>query len=186
MKLKLRSTEQLAFSFLPWVIFALVTLASGTTASAQFLRLQLVVEKETGVSRAREMDPGTIPARAGWVEMGLTDEFAGRFSIGAPENINVKVSVDAPAELVLDAANLMPLNLRVAYLNDRTENPRNAIPFPGESATFALSNCGCLVENMDPDHHQPEAHLLFYGGVYAGDIRPGVYRGTVTVRVEYE
>jgi len=178
--------QQKLFPFLTRLICALLLWISiPQITQAQFLRLQLVVEEETGVVRGQRLDPGLIRPNAGWVEVGVTDEFAGRFSISTQENINLGVTVNAPAELVLDAGNSMPMNFYAAYLNDGTDNPANATPLEADKTVFPISDCGCLLENMHPDRHQLIAHLFFYADLYAGDIQPGIYHGEVQVSIEY-
>lgn len=153
---------------------------------AQFLRLQLVVEDEIAISRSDRMDLGMIRPNQGWVQVNVMDDFAGRLTLRTTENNNVIVNIRASEELIMDGFNRMPFLFEAAYVNDGSNDPRNAIPITNNQAAFPINNNGLLAENMANHRQQLQLTLLFYGSIYAGEIEPGVYSGNVLVTIEYE
>ena len=155
-------------------------------AFGQFLNLQLVVQNEVNVSDSRNLDMGFIPVNYGWVQVGLSDDYSGRFTIGTSENVNLLVTVDAPDELVKDEDNRMPFLLEVAYLNNSSQRVHRAKPFIDGRAYFPINDNGKLAENMNRIREPLEASIFFYGSAYAGRVAPGIYRATITIRTEFE
>lgn len=152
----------------------------------QFLNLQLIVQNEVNVSDSRNLDMGFIPVNYGWVQVGLSDDYSGRFTIGASENVNLLVTVDAPDELVMDESNRMPFLLEVAYLNNSSRRVHRAKPFIDGRAFFPINDNGKLAENMNRIREPLEASIFFYGSAYAGRVAPGIYRATITITTEFE
>ena len=155
-------------------------------SDAQFIRLQLELEDEVTLEASRPFQFGSIPVNYGWVQIGMNDELAGRIVLRTMENINLLVSVNAPEQLIKDQNNVMPLDIRAAYYNSIPERNPNPIEFEGATARFQVNDSGKLVEQMDRRRERLESTIYIYGSVFAGRIEPGVYRGTVIVRIEYE
>lgn len=183
---KIRTTaiiSRTASCFYPLLL--LLLLLFSTQARGQFMRLEISVEELFSISGYTEMDFGLFRPNSGWVELGIDDLGAGQLRISAEENIELKVVIEAPSELVLNENNAMPFILENAYLQDGNQNTREAIPFHENSATFQLSRSGLLVDKMDSRIHRLRTEIYFFGRVYAGDVRPGIYSGTIGVQVEY-
>lgn len=170
---------------LSWVALLLMLL-SGGQAQAQFMQLQLVIQNEVAILDARNLRMGEIPVNYGWVQVKPGDEFSGRFSIQAAENVNVLVSVQAPEALVKDAHNRLPFQLQAGYLNNGTRRAHQATPFNSNTARFPLNNSGKLADRLRPENGQLEATIFLFGATYAGDVRPGLYEGVITITTEYE
>ena len=151
----------------------------------QFMRLEILVDELFSITGHTQMDFGVIPVNSGWVELLINDSGAGQISISAEENIEIKVIIEAPSELVLNDYNTIPFRLETAYLQDGSTNTPGAIPFEDNTASFRLSGSGLLVHQMDPRIHRLRTDIYFFGRVYAGNISPGIYSGTIGVRVEY-
>ncbi len=166
-------------------VFVFLLVASLHT-QAQFLRLQILIEEEFSITGASILNPGVLPVNFGWIQIPIHDDAAGRITLVAAENINVIVSFNAPEALVLDENNTVPLRLQAAYINDGGTDTRRAVDFNGSTAQFRLSRSGQLVDKMDPRLHRLETNIYFFGAMFTGDIRPGVYQGTLSVTVEYE
>ena len=154
--------------------------------SAQFIRVQLELDDEMTVRSGQNLNFGSIPINFGWVNVDMGDELAGRTTIRTMENITIQVTVIAPEELVLNERNVMPFTLQASYYNSIPDRNPNPVMFEGNSAIFPVNDGGKLIEYMDRRRERLEANLYFYGSVYAGRIDPGVYRGEVIVRIEYE
>lgn len=152
---------------------------------SQFMRLEIFVEEDFSIAGFIAMDFGQFPPNSGWVALNINDIGAGQMGLTAEENIQLKVRIIPPSELVLNANNTMPFRLEAAYLQDGSANTREAIPFRDNTATFQLSHSGLLVDKMDPRLHRLKADVYFFGQVYAGDVSPGIYSGTIGVQVEY-
>ena len=186
-----------------WILVAFVLLLLGSgRASAQFMQLQLIINNEVAIHDARNLQLGEIPLKFGWVQVEPGDEFSGRFSIIASENVNVIVSVQAPEELIKDATNRLPFQVKAGYPNNGTRLSRQATPFNSSQATsfnsslatsfnssqarFALSGKGQLAEQLRPADGKIEATVYLFGAAYAGEVSPGLYKGTITITTEYE
>lgn len=167
-----------------WCLAAIVIIFQ-LSAVAQTMRLQFIVEEEFSIKNVRHIDLGLLQPGFGWVQFQKQDYSAGQFSISASENVNIIVSYVAPEELVKDVDNTLPVKMEAAYLNDGTNNARNAITFDNNNAVFQINNSGLMVDQMDARIHKLECWLYFYGNVYVGDVEPGVYYGFLQVRVEY-
>ncbi len=170
---------------LPWLLAGLCLLLPGQ-ATAQFMQLQLIVQNEVAITEARNLRMGQIPVNYGWVQVGPGDDFSGRFSVQAAENVNVLVNIDAPEELVLDEHNRLPFQVQAGYLNNGTRRAHQATPFEGNQARFPLNREGLLVDRLRPENGQVEATIFLFGATFAGDVRPGVYEGVITITTEYE
>ncbi|MFO7998354.1 MAG: hypothetical protein R6U86_05160 [Bacteroidales bacterium] len=170
-----------------WILVAFVLLLLGSgRASAQFMQLQLIINNEVAIHDARNLQLGEIPLQFGWVQVEPGDEFSGRFSIVASENVNVIVSIQSPEELIKDATNRLPFQVKAGYLNNGTRLARQATPFNSSQARFALSGKGQLAEQLRPADGKIEATVYLFGAAYAGEVSPGLYKGTITITTEYE
>ena len=182
---KIRTTAMLSRTASCFYPLLLLLLLFSTQSKGQFMRLEISVEELFSISGYTEMDFGLFRPNSGWVELGIDDLGAGQVRISAEENIELKVVIEAPSELVLNDYNTIPFRLETAYLQDGSTNTPGAIPFEDNTATFQLSRSGLLVDKMDPRTHNLRADIYFFGRVYAGNISPGTYSGTIGVRVEY-
>ncbi len=156
------------------------------SVEAQFIRLQLELEDEVTLESSRPFQFGSIPVNYGWVHIGMNDELAGRIVLRTMENINLLVSVIAPEQLIKDQNNTMPLDIKAAYYNSIPARNPNPVEFEGSTARFQVNDSGKLVEQMDRRRERLESTIFIYGSVFAGRIEPGVYSGTIVVRIEYE
>lgn len=169
-----------------WVVIVLLFMVSGQ-AKAQFMQLLLVIPNEVAINEARNLRMGQIPVNYGWVLVALgDDEFTGRFSIQADENVNVLVSINAPEALVKDGNNKLPFQIKAAYLNNGTKQAHQATPFNGSKAQFPLNRTGRLADRIRPEGGQLEATIFLFGATYAGEVNPGLYQGVITITTEYE
>lgn len=166
-------------------VIALLVL-SALPSRAQFMQLQLVIQNEVAIMDARNLRMGEIPVNYGWVKVAPGDDFSGRFSIQAAENVNVLVSISAPEALVKDAGNRLPFQIQAGYLNNGTRRAHQATPFNGNQARFPLNREGKLADRLRPEGGQIEATIFLFGATYAGDVRPGLYEGVITITTEYE
>ena len=168
-----------------WVAIVLLLL-SGGQVQAQFMQLQLVIQNEVAILDARNLRMGEIPVNFGWVQVEPGDDFSGRFSIQAAENVNVLVSVNAPEALVKDERNRLPFQVQAGYLNNGTRRAHQATPFNSNTARFPLNKTGMLADRLRPEGGQLEATIFLFGATYAGDVSPGLYEGVITITTEYE
>lgn len=168
-----------------WTVIVLLFMVSGQ-AKAQFMQLQLVIPNEVAINDARNLQMGQIPVNFGWVQVAPGDDFSGRFSIQAEENVNVLVSINAPEALVKDGNNKLPFQIQAAYLNNGTRRAHQATPFNGSNAQFPLNKTGRLADRLRPEGGQLEATIFLYGATYAGEVNSGLYQGVITITTEYE
>ena len=151
----------------------------------QAMRMEIQIDEVFSIFVEDPVSFGTIRPNSGWMTLHIHDSGAGQVGITAKENIVLHVRVIAPPELVLDENNSLPFRLETAYLQDGRTDIRQAIPLPNNSSSFQLSGSGLLADKMDARIHRLRANVYFFGHVYAGDVSPGIYSGTIGVRVEY-
>lgn len=166
-------------------LLLILFIGHSNTLRGQFMRMEILIEEQFAVFVENPMSFGTIQPNMGWVPLQIHDSGAGQIGITAQENIAMHFIIDAPSELVLDESNTLPFRLENAYLQDGSKNRQQATPFSDNSATFQLSGSGLLVDKMEPGQFRLRADVYFFGQVYTGDISPGIYFGSIGVKVEY-
>jgi len=166
-------------------LLLIMLVGHSNTLKGQFMRMEIMIEELFSIFVENPMSFGTVQPNRGWVTLQIHDSGTGQVGITAKENIALHVIIEAPSELILDESNSLPFRLETAYLQDGSTNLQQAIPFLDNIITFQLSGSGLLVNKMDPGQFRLRADVYFFGQVFTGDISPGIYSGTIGVRVEY-
>jgi len=146
-------------------------------------------------------DKKTIILAGETVTINLVDDAVAILSIVGRLDLDVTVTIDAPATLALDATNNIPLGVRFAYSNTgaatdaiaRTSAIEVAAGFT--SATFPILKraSGLPAPPPTPDHvgltagPTGTAYLFVYGvlGPVPAGAAAGLYSGDINIRVEY-
>ena len=145
-------------------------------------------------------DKQTVIIPGSTVTINLTDEACGILSIEARTDLELTVTIDAPATLDLDVTNTIPLAVKFAYSN--TGAPTDAIAKQGAievpagftSITFPVLRraSGLPPPPPTPDHvgvsySTGRAYLFIYGtlGQVSANAAAGYYSGNIHVRAEY-
>lgn len=154
-------------------------------ASAQYIRFHLEVETEASARNENSLNFGSL--QYGLVELNLGDSGAGVFSISGYEDAYISIKINAPEYLIHSRSAVgdrIRLNLKAAYANRGRDDPAKAVHLPGNSGRFAVRDRSG--EPRPRSHHMQQFWLYIYGDMDIGRVADGLYRGTVTVRVEYE
>lgn len=167
------------------VLIITLFIGQNRTLSGQAMRMEIQIEEVFSVILENRMSFGTIQPNHQWISLQVHDSGAGQIGITAQENVALHIAIDAPAELVLDESNTMPFRLENAYQQDGHTNLQHAIPFRDNNITFQPSGSNLLFDEMDHGQFRLRVDVYFFGQVYAGDVSPGIYSGTIGVRVEY-
>lgn len=113
-------------------------------------------------------------------------------SITGVEYYDVIITIDAPAELVLDGENSMGFTLNAAFANRGQNQVSDARLINGDTARFQIKrDDGPPGPPPTPPHEgytPPEAtaYLYLYGTINVGEVDAGIYEGTVNITVEYD
>ena len=174
---------------------------------AQFLRIQLKVPTKAAYYDITMPRFGNLYPNAGWIVIPPGDPRIGSFNISNIENITVMVGIAAPASLVMNEENQLPLRIEAAWLNDGTNRPHVAIPFEplaqnrkltlpstvgkttrfiGDYATFNLRSTTSFTGKSTLSDDPLTAWVYLFGALYVGDVEPGIYKGEIFVTIEYE
>ncbi len=150
------------------------------------MHLEIRVDPEFGLGEfsAPDLTVQTAPGD-GHVETPYDHENAGRLTLHTRENINLKVTMTAPDALVLDQSNQIPLELHMAYAYTHIPGPSEINLPEGDTVAIRMHPGNQLINDMRSPPVKFETQLILYGSVVVGDVSPGIYEGTVNVRVEY-
>ena len=134
------------------------------------------------------------------VTIMLTDNTSSVIAIQGRADLDVTVTIDAPASIILDMDNSIPLSVGFAYSNlgaiDESMAKTQAIQIPQgfTSATFPLlrRTAGPPGPPPTPAHNgytapTAIAYLFIYGtlGPVPSDASVGLYYGEINIHVEY-
>ena len=171
-----------------WLIALVLALCWSGPCDAQVMGFRVQVDDYFLVHDLRPIAPVNSSAGAGWQILGDKEKAtSGRFTVGAAENTWILVSVEAPEALVLDAGNQLPFRLKLSYQHKSTADTIPWLaPFKGDSEDIiSLSGSGLLVESMLNPMLPLETEVVLHPSVYLGQVKDGVYRGRINVRLEY-
>jgi hypothetical protein len=134
------------------------------------------------------------------ISINMVDDAVAVLAIEARVDLNITVTVDAPAFLSLDVTNQIPLVLNFAYSNNGAatdgDAKKNFIQVPNgfTSITFPVLRraSGLPAPPPTPDHSgytasRRTAYLFIFGtlGPVPANAAAGSYYGNINIRVEY-
>lgn len=163
-----------------------VLVASFRPAEAQVMHLEIRVDPEFGLGDLIMPDLTAQAAPGdGLVETAYDHENAGQLTLHTTENVHLIVTLTSPDYLIRDKENRLPLDLRLAYAHPVFAGPLNLNPVADTTTAIRMNPGNLLINDMLNPPLKFETYLLLYGSVDVGDVSPGVYEGTVHLRVEY-
>jgi hypothetical protein len=134
------------------------------------------------------------------VTVNLSDDAVGILTVEGRKDLDITVTIDAPATLDLEGSNHIPLAIRFAYSNTEASNEANAkarsieIPAGFTSATFPISRrlSGLPAPPPTPNYAgyiapRGTVYLFVYGtlGPVPSNAAAGLYTGNINIHVEY-
>lgn len=147
----------------------------------------------TNVSANSALDFGLVIQNEGLIQIQLADPEVVVFSITAEYDKDLFLTINAPAELRLDASNSIPFTLKSAYANQGANNIAQAKLISGGAARFPVLARGSQPPAPPPTpKHEgyttptATAYLYIYGDISVGSVAAGLYTGTIDVTVSYE
>lgn len=173
-------------------LLLLFLLSFSLSTQAQFIRINLDVEPETGLSESsdfdlllRPTDKSNLPAE--WT--GSFDEdqelYRGNYllQIRGNENFLVQARISHTPVLLSKKGESLPLLVQMAYRNDGfSQPPYNAC---GEEVFFPLNDSGLLIENIKSNPQVLISTVFVQVNVAAPVQKQDLYSGNIHLQLEY-
>ena len=175
------------------LLFALIMLI-GSAAHGQ-IKFSTYSESDIILTQlgSGELDFGMVMSSLDPYVIELGDPQMVVFAIEGVEYYDVIVTIDAPAELALDAENKIHFELKAAYANRGQNQISDAHLFNGDIDRFQIKRRGVgppgpppVPEHGGYTHPTATAYLFLYGNLTVGNVDAGQYEGTVNITVEYD
>ncbi len=179
----LLSTYPIGFLLL---ISAFLMISGFRPVEAQVMHLEIRVDSGFGLgdlvmpNLTKQASPGD-----GLIKTAYDHENSGQLTIYSTENVHLIVNLTSPDYLIRDEENILPLDLRIAYVYSGINGPIAVNPVAETTTTIRMSPGNLLINEMTDPPLKFETFLFFYGSVDVGEVDPGVYEGKVQVQVEY-
>lgn len=160
----------------------------------QTINFSIHVSSSLNATKDADMTFPQVFAGDGITAIGLGDGGMGVFAISGNAELDVEVTLVAPAQLVhtLYPAQTMALNLQFAYANRGVNDINQATTVSGSTARFQLKERAGGPAGAPPTPpsatHTPEivtAYLYLFGTIDVQQIASGAYGGTVELYVQY-
>ncbi len=170
-----------------WFLIPLFVIVAGISpANAQVMHLEIRVDPEFGLGDLIMPDLTAQAAPGdGLVQTDYGHENAGQLTLHTSENVHLIVTLSPPEYLVQDEDNRLPLDLQMAYAHPGTNGPPDITPAADNTTIIRMHPGNQLINDMLSPPLKFETYLVLYGSVVVGGVSPGVYEGTVNLRVEY-
>ena len=178
-------------------ILALILLIAGLMIqpiSGQTINFSVHVSSSLDATKDADMTFPQVFAGDGITAIGLGDGGMGVFAISGNAELDVEVTLVAPANLVhtLYPGQTMPLTLQFAYANHGVNDINQAVTVSGSTARFQLRERSGGPAGAPPTPpsgaHTPEivtAYLYLFGTIDVQQIASGSYGGNVELYVSY-
>ncbi|NQV49652.1 MAG: hypothetical protein HQ507_04110 [Candidatus Marinimicrobia bacterium] len=162
---------------------------------AQVIQFSVHVASSLNASKDQDMDLGTAISGSGLSQVNLGDPGMGIFSITGNEELDVIVTLTAPANLTHTgaSADVIPFTLEFAYANRGVNDVNQAVAGTGGTARFQMRQRDSGPAGAPPT--PPSAHytaanetayIYIYGSMTVGNIDPGTYSGDVDLTITYD
>lgn len=161
----------------------------------QTIQFSLNVSSTLDATTESDMAFETILSGSGLTEINLGDAGMGVFGITGDADLDVIVTMTAPANLTHDGASLdvIPFSLNFAYANRGVNDVNQAIEVVGSTARFQIRQRESGPAGAPPTppsgFHTPSqstAYIYIYGSMNVGSIDAGSYSGSVDLSVIYD
>lgn len=184
----------LTFSLLLAVTVAAQRISFGLYATNDIVLTQL------NLGELNFNDKQTVILAGQTITVNLADNAVGILTVKGRTDMEINVTIDAPAFLELDVSNQIPLAVKFAYSNNGASNETDAksrsieIPAGFTSATFPISRrlSGLPAPPPTPNYAGYTApkgtvYLFVYGtlGPVPSNAAAGLYTGNINIHVEY-
>lgn len=162
-------------------------LGIAASATAQFLNLEIEITPEVSLNQVQKLDFGTFYRNAGVIKIELGDMNMGVLNVTGSRSQLLQVDLAAPSYLVHRNPAIkdrIPFQMNAAYANKGANDYREATVFKDNTALFKILDGNVSSKNSENDVWE-NAYIYLYGSLNVGNIEPGVYEGTVLLRIGY-
>ena len=177
------------------VFFLMLTLGGLVQGFGQTIQFSLHVSSTLDATNESDMQFETILSGSGLSEINLGDSGMGVFGITGDDDLDVIVTMTAPANLTHDGASpdVIPFTLKFAYANKGVNDVNQAVEVNSSSVRFQIRNRESGPAGAPPTppsgFHTPSqstAYIYIYGSMTVGSIDAGSYSGSVDLSVIYD
>ena len=178
-----------------WLLCGLL-ITTAAPLQGQAIQFSLFVSSALDATKQQDLNFDEIFSGAGNVQINLGDAGMGVFSITGNKEMDIIVTLSAPAVLTNTgpSTDTIPFTLEFAYANQGADDIFDAIVGTGGTARFPiLRRAGGsppgpppTPENAGYTPADATAYIYIYGSMTVGNVDAGVYSGTVTLTVEYD
>lgn len=164
-------------------------------AISQTIQFSVHVASTLDATKDQDLDLGMAISGSGITNVNLGDPGMGIFSITGNEELDIIVTLTAPANLIHTGAStdVIPFTLEFAYANRGVNDVNQAIAGTGGIARFQMRGRDSGPAGAPPTppsaHHTPQdatAYIYIYGSMDVQAIDPGTYTGNVDIDITYD
>ncbi len=161
----------------------------------QTIQFSIHVASSLNATKDQDMDFDTVLSGDGLVSINLGDTGMGVFAITGNEELDVIVTMTAPANLTHTGSSpdVIPFTLNFAYANRGANDVNQAVVVSGTTARFQMRQRESGPAGAPPTppsgYHtaaEATAYIYIYGSMNVGVIDAGSYSGTVELSVTYD
>jgi len=183
------------FKFSKKLILLVLTIGALSQSHGQTIQFSLHVSSTLDATNESDMEFETILSGSGLAEINLGDNGMGVFGITGDDDLDVIVTMTAPANLTHDGASpdVIPFTLKFAYANRGVNDVNQAVEVVGTTARFQIRERESGPAGAPPTppsaFHTPSqstAYIYIYGSMNVGSIDAGSYSGNVDLSVIYD
>jgi len=166
-----------------------------TQLTAQTIQFSVHVASSLNATKDQDMDFATVLSGSGVSQINLGDSGMGVFAITGNEELDVIVTMTAPANLTHtgSSSDVIPFTMNFAYANHGANDINQAVEVTGTTARFQMRERESGPAGVPPTppsaYHTPAtttAYIYIYGSMNVGVIDAGSYTGTVELSVIYD
>ncbi len=166
-----------------------------TSVQAQTIQFSVHVASSLNATKDQDMNFDTVLAGNGLTTINLGDAGMGVFAITGNQELDVIVTMTAPANLTRTgaSADVIPFTLEFAYANRGANDINQAVVASGNTVRFQMRQRASGPAGAPPtppsSAHAPTevtAYIYIYGSMNVGMIDAGSYTGNVDLSVTYD
>lgn len=168
-----------------------------TTAFPQSIQFSIYVDSELTATTEQDLNFGDfIVSGQGLTEVNLGDSNMGKFRITGNEEMDIIVTMTAPANLTRpdEGTDVIPLALNLAYNNKGADNSAQAVTIAGSTIRIPMkARIGGRPAGPPPTPPHSgyipadvDVFLYIFGDINVGYVAAGLYTATVNITVEYD
>ena len=163
----------------------------------QSIQFSIYVDSELTATTEQDLNFGDfIIVGQGLTEVNLGDSNMGKFRITGNEEMDIIITMVAPANLTRQegGTDVIPLTLNLAYNNKGADNSAQAVTIAGSTVRIPMkARVGGRPAGPPPTppHSgyipaEVDVFLYIFGDINVGSVAAGSYTATVSITIEYD